>query len=101
MSCVLTFAANAICLLSPTELTLRADASTQIAGDFSYRIDGRDYGGGTVGRIALDLPLARFRGWTLAGGIIHESLLDTTGDRGQERIYLGLQWRPFARGGVL
>lgn len=93
MSCVLTVAAH-LCLVSFSDLTLRADVSTQIAGEFAYRVDGRDYGGAHVGRIALELPLASYRGFTLVGGIAHESLLDTTGDRGQERISLGIVWRP-------
>lgn len=94
MDC-LALIASTLCVLSPTGLTLRADISSQIAGDFSYRVDGRDFGGARVGRIALDLPLASYRGFTLSALAEHTSLIDTTSDRGQERIGLSLTWRPF------
>jgi hypothetical protein len=99
VSCLLTLAANAICLLSPTELTLRADISTQVAGDFRYTNQGHDYHGGHVGRMALDLPLVTYRGFRLVGGYEHTCLVDTPHDRGQERVYLGFTYRIF--GGAL
>jgi hypothetical protein len=95
VSCLVTLAAQALCLVSFSDLTLRADVSSQLSGDFSYRVNGRDFGGGHVGRIALDLPLASYRGFTLAALAEHTSLIDTTRDRGQERIGLTLVWRPF------
>lgn len=97
MTC-LALLASGLCLISPSEITLRADVSSQVSGDFVYYQGGRNYGGAHVGRIALDLPLASYRGFTLAALAEHSSLLDTTGDRGQERVGLTLTWRPF--GGV-
>lgn len=91
MSCLALFA-------SGRELTLRAEVSAQVSGDFSYYSDGVNYRGGRVGRIALDLPLASYRNFQLTGHCAHYSLLNTSHDRGEERCGLGLQWRPF--GGV-
>jgi hypothetical protein len=93
MDCLLTLAA--LCVLSPSELTLRADISAQVAGNFSYHVAGRDYGGAHVGRIGLELPVATYRGFRMVAGLEHTSLLDTGRDRGEERVTLGLTWRPF------
>lgn len=98
MDCLLQIAA-ALCILSPSQLTLRADISTQVGGDFAYNVSGTSYGGGHVGRIQLDLPLVTYRGFRLVGGFEHTSLVDTRRDRGQERAYLGFTYRIF--GGAL
>lgn len=97
MDCLLHLAAS-LCLLSPTELTLRADISRQVSGVMEYRIDGRSYGGGHVGRVQLDMPLVTYRGFRIVGGYEHESLVDTRRDRGQERVFLGISYRVFGGG---
>jgi hypothetical protein len=94
MDCLIQLA-TALCLISPSQLTLRADVSMQVAGDFSYHVAGRDYGGGHVGRIGLELPVATYRGFRMVAGWEHESLLDTRRDRGQERVYAGFTYRIF------
>jgi hypothetical protein len=94
MDCLIQLA-TALCLISPSQLTLRADVSMQVAGDFSYHVAGRDYGGGHVGRLQLDMPLVTYRGFRLIAGVEHTSLIDTTRDRGQERASLALVWTPF------
>ena len=97
MDCLMHLAAS-LCLLSPTQLTLRADVSTQVAGNFVYYSEDRSYsGGGHIGRIQLDMPLMSYHNFTLLGGIEHTSLLNTAHDRGQERAYIGFSWRPFSR----
>lgn len=93
MTC-LALLASGLCLISPTDLTLRADVSTQVSGDFVYYQAGHNYGGAHVGRVTVELPLALYRRFTLTASFEHSSLLDTTGDRGQERVSLGLVWRP-------
>lgn len=96
MDCLIHLAAS-LCLLSPTELALRIDASAQISGDFIYSTTDRSYrGNGHVGRIQIDMPLMSYHNFTLFGGIEHMSLLDTAHDRGQERAYIGFSWRPFS-----
>lgn len=91
MDCLLHLAA--ICLLSPTELTLRADVSTQVSGDFRYTDGGHDYHGGHIGRVQLDMPIVTYRGFRMVAGYEHTSLLDTPHDRGQERVYAGFTYR--------
>lgn len=92
MDCLVQLA-TALCLISPSQLTLRADVSAQVAGDFRYTNKGHDYHGGHVGRVSLDLPLVTYRGFRLVGGYEHLSLIDTPHDRGQERIFLGFTYR--------
>lgn len=86
---------TAVCLLSPTQLAVRADVSTQIAGDVSHWTAGHNYGGALLGHIGLEMPLATTRHFVITAGYVHESLLDTDRDRGEERMTLGLVWRPF------
>lgn len=95
MDCLFTLVANALCLISPSQLTLRADISTQVAGDFHYSWAGVDYHGGHVGRVQLEMPILVGRHFSLDAGYLHQSLLDTGKDRGEERVLLGLTWRPF------
>lgn len=93
MSCLITL--TALCLVSPSELTLRVDASAQLAGDVRHWSGDRNYGGGLLGHVAIEMPLVTARHFQLNAGVIHESLLNTRSDRGEERIALGLVWRPF------
>ena len=95
MSCLLTLAANTLCLVSFSDLTLRADASTQIAGDVRHWSGSRNYGGALIGRVELSMPLVSYRGFSIQTGIRHESLLNTRGDRGEERLTFGFVYRPF------
>lgn len=94
MDCLVHLAAT-LCLLSPSQLTLRADLSSQVGGNIHYVNAGIDYHGGTLGHVALEMPLASFRNFTLTGGLHHFSLIDTTRDRGEERFALGIVYRPF------
>lgn len=93
MDCLITL--TALCVLSPSQLTLRADLSSQVGGNIHYVNAGIDYHGGTLGHVALEMPLVSFRSLTVIGGLHHYSLIDTTRDRGEERATLGLLWRPF------
>lgn len=94
MDCLLQIAAT-ICLVSPSQLTLRADISTQVAGDVTHWNANRNYGGAHLGHLGLELPLVIYRGLSITAGYYHESLIDTGRDRGEERMTLGLVWRPF------
>ena len=78
-----------------SSLTLRADISAQVAGDVTHWNAGHNYGGGHLGHIGLELPLLTYRGFAINAGYVHESLIDTNRDRGEERVILGLVWRPF------
>lgn len=94
MDCLLHLTAT-LCLIQPSQLTIRADVSTQLSGDFRYTDSGHDYHGAHVGRVQVDLPLLTYRGLRIVGGYEHTSLIDTPHDRGQERMYVGLTYRVF------
>lgn len=84
-----------VCLFDPSNVSINADISAQVAGDFVYHVDAREYGGGLVGRIAITDAVPLTRTVTLTYGIEHQSLLNTRSDRGQERAFVGFIWRPF------
>lgn len=94
--CLLPLIAG-ICLASPENLSLSAEASRQVSGNFTYYVDGRNYGGATIGetRILMDVPVSR--SVMFQYGWLHRSLMNTNGDRGEERAVMQITWRPFAR----
>lgn len=100
MDCLVQLA-TALCLISPSQLTLRADVSSQVSGDVTHWSGARNYGGALLGHVGLELPLLTARHFTINAGYTHESLLNTRGDRGEERLSVGFVYRPFVRGGAL
>jgi hypothetical protein len=98
MDCLVTLAANAICLIAPSQLALRADISTQASGNFHYTWAGKDYGGARVGRVEVDMPLVIYRTVTVSAFALHQSMVSTGRDRGEERVGLQLILRPFGGG---
>lgn len=99
MDC-LAILASSMCLLNVAGFSLRADFSTQIGGDVTHWNAGTNYGGATVGRVEISMPLVTYRGLNLFVGLRHESLLNTTRDRGEERIAFGVVYSPFSNGGA-
>lgn len=97
MDCLVHLAAT-LCLLSPSQLALRVDASTQLAGDVTHWSGARSYGGGLLGHVGIEMPLVIARHFQLNAGVVHESLLNTRSDRGEERLNFSVVYRPF--GGV-
>lgn len=83
-----------ICIADPANLSLQAGASEQLGGDFAYHSGTHQYGGGIVGIAKIDMAVTLTPRWTLNYGIEHESLLNTRSDRGQERLFVGITWRP-------
>ncbi len=77
-------------------LTVEADVSTQLSGDFRYLSGAHDFHGAHVGRLAVMLEQPVTRSVECRLGIEHRSLLDTSRDRGEERVVVGVTWRPFA-----
>ena len=94
MSCLLAITVAA-CIFDPANLSIEAEASRQTSGDFTYRVEGIEYPNATVGRLAIQMDAPLGAGVTLRYGWEHLSLIDTDRDRGQERLFLGLVWRPF------
>lgn len=93
MSCLFTLVA--LCVMDPSQISLRADVSYQTSGDVYHRIDSRNYGGGHVGRVELDVPVLMGRHFSVNAFVLHQSLLDTRSDRGEERAGFQLVYRPF------
>lgn len=96
MSCLLPLIAGA-CLLDPSHVLVRGDVSYQVSGHFNYIERDRSYGTGKLGRLAVEIYAPLSASFTLNYGIEHTSLYTTNEDRGQERAYVGLTWRPFVR----
>lgn len=94
MDC-LALIATSLCLVSPSQLTFRADVSTQLAGDVRHWSGDRNYGGGLLGHIGFELPVVTYRAFQLNAGVVHESLLNTRSDRGEERLSFSVVYRPF------
>jgi hypothetical protein len=84
-----------VCLFDPSSVYMRGEISAQVAGDFSYWVAGRNYEGATVGRLELGVYVPATRNLTFRYGVEHSSLIDTSGDRGEERAFVGFEWRPF------
>lgn len=95
MSCLLPLIAG-VCLFEPSSLTLRAQASLQISGSERYYWGTTDYGGGHLGRLTAEMGVTITPSFSIAYGVEHQSLIDTARDRGEERMFMTLQWRPFA-----
>lgn len=96
MSCLLPLLAG-LCLANPSELRLEVDASAQFSGDFDYWDGRRSVGGGLLGRVSISMDVPVTEGFTVRYGILHESLLDSREDRGQERVFAGFIYRPWVR----
>jgi hypothetical protein len=94
MSCLLPLIANAICLFQPSELRIEATASLQTGGSYHYYVNRRDMGSGILGRVSMTMTVPVSRRFEVRYGLEHTSLIETTADRGQERVSLGFVWRP-------
>lgn len=87
--CVLTLAGC-------STFTVEADASRQIAGDWRTTIEGRDFTREVLVRVAAGFEPALSETLTMPLGVEHRSYASIA-DRGEERVYVGLKWRPFAK----
>lgn len=95
MSC-LTTASLLACLLSPSNLSIEATASSKIAGDFKYYDDGQYLANPIYGRFRLVLRPQISPNLYLIYGVEHESVINAS-DRGTERFFGGFVWTPFKR----
>lgn len=85
-------------LVDPSALTIEVDSSWQAGGKFTHwELHGDHYEAhaGTLGRIAVVMDAPVKKGVNLRYGIEHRSLIRVD-DRGEERIVLGVTWKPFA-----
>lgn len=88
-------ALSGLCLADPSNLQVETGISRQLSGDMTYTWAGKSYGGGTLGTAAIVLEQPLARGFSYRLGFEHRSLLDTAADRGEERWFFNLTWRPF------
>lgn len=82
------------CLLDPSTVEVRADTSYQVSGSFQYRPMGRVMETATIGMFEVSAGGYLGRGLTVRYGVRHTSILEVY-DRGEERAFVGLVWRPF------
>lgn len=86
------------CALTPNlyETQLKGKATSQISGDFSYSIEGRKKPNAILCMVGLELPSkGHWNNIDLVYYAEHYSLCNSNRDRGEERIGVGLTWRPF------
>lgn len=99
----LTIACSALVLLSACALApdlretqLKGKATTQVAGDFIYSVRGSRKPNAILCMAGLEAPSKGH--WNNLEVIYiaeHYSLCNSSQDRGEERIGVGLIWRPF------
>lgn len=86
-----------LCVFDPSSVYLTGDLSTQISGrwDQSTTHEGiTRKTAGAFGRLELGIDVPLSRELVLRYGIEHISNV-ATGDRGEERAFIGFTWRPF------
>lgn len=93
MSCLLPLIAG-VCLLDPSNVEVRVDASRRIAGDFTYTADGHNFGGGNLFTGELSVIVETQGSFEWRYGVRHESLIDKR-DSANRRAFVGFTWRPF------
>lgn len=82
-----------VCLFTPADVYVRGEMSTQVSGDFSYTYRHHAVDP-TVGRLELGVYVPLSKELTLRYGIEHTSFIGQA-DRGEERAFVGFEWRPF------
>ncbi|HVZ33558.1 MAG TPA: hypothetical protein VG963_14100 [Polyangiaceae bacterium] len=90
--CALTF--GRFCVFDPANVLIEGEASWQISGDFTYTLAAQTYRG-SIGRLAVSVDVPIRSHFTVRYGIEHRSYIETNRDRGEERGFVGFQWRPF------
>lgn len=92
-SCLIVL--SGVCLASPQNIQVEAGVSEQVSGRNHYFVNGRDYGGGHLGRFAIVLDQPVTQGVKYRLYFEHRSLLDTWADSGDNRMGLDFVWKPF------
>jgi len=86
----------ALALAGCSTLTVRADLSEQVSGNWTTTaLDGRDLTHQPVARIAIAFEPELSRTVSASLGFEHRSYPFSSADRGDERVYVGLAWKPF------
>jgi hypothetical protein len=92
-------ALGALGLAGCSTFTVEAGLSEQVTGKARVHLsNGSDVTHEPLGRIALYFEPSLTRTVTARLGVEHLSYPETDFDRGQERIFAALTWKPFAGG---
>lgn len=87
-----------VCLFDPSQAYVRGDLSTQIDGSWGQWVDTPSGGvrktDSAFGRLELGVEVPLSRSFMFRYGAEHTSKI-TNGDRGEERAFIGFEWRPF------
>lgn len=87
-----------VCVFDPSQVSLRGEVSSRIDGQIDYyqQIEGQQARpiGSAFGRLELGIEVPLSRCFLLRYGVEHTSAI-SYGDRGQERAFVGFEWRPF------
>ena len=75
-------------------VVVEGDASWQVAGQVRYILHDATYSG-SIGRLALYVEVPVHPRFQFHYGIEHRSLIETGGDRGEERAIAGFKWQPW------
>jgi len=76
------------------DTAIRGSVTQAVTNTFDRKVGEKNYHGGHVGRLEVDVPLYRHADFTVGAVLSHESLLDTSHDAGDNRAGLTLEWRP-------
>jgi hypothetical protein len=86
-----------LALAGCSTFTVRADLSTQVAGNWSQSLNGRDITDRPLASLSLAFEPQLTQTVSAALGVEHRSYPGTGADRGEERVFVGFTWRPFGR----
>lgn len=93
MDCLIVVALS--CLLDPSHVEVRADVSYQVAGNYRYWKQG-EWTGGHFGTLEVSAGGDLTRTWSVRYGLRHTSQYDVKDGWGDNRVFIGFTWRPYA-----
>lgn len=91
------FYACAIFLAGCSTLTIEADMSQHVSGQWTVKHGEHDISGEPMARVAVTLQPKITQELTAIIGIEHNSFPTIHNDRGDERAIVGLRWQPFSK----
>jgi hypothetical protein len=88
---------SASALTACSTLTIEADLSQHISGQWDVQRGSENISNKPLGRVAVAFEPRVTDEITASIGIEHRSFPTIKDDRGDERAFVGFVWRPFAR----
>lgn len=93
MSCLVPLVLAA-CLLDGEKVEVRADLGKQVGGDVRWSVQGQRIEP-VFGMLEIGAGGELRRGVEVRYGLRHTSFANTGKDKGENRVFIGLVWRPF------